>query len=650
MLKKRAGAQVTVFISLIMMCVFSFFCVLLESARTAGARWYLQTAACSAMDSVFSQYHRQLWDSYRLLFSEYETEEELEADFSEFLRPYLETGNWYPMELASVSAGEISRATDEQGLYFEREILDYMKYGVWKMDFDADTAGKLWEDAREAAAVKDVSELYRGRSREALKLEKSLEAIDEALEKQRKLRGEGFSDLCSYDGPGFRRTARKLIREFERMPGLVKNYRKRADDLARGLEESRRKYLEKSEACSGQVRALLENEIREYSAYVDEDGARRREVEALEDLSREQIRLVQSTVSEALEVERIIDEWEYDDEYDEGPDLPALWSPVENHFAELSIGNLTFEHGVKDKEKEGWLEQVESMYKDGFLELVLPEGATVSEKRAELADAPTQTEMLSDTGRSIGSLDHLLVDEYCGEFFRNFCQAEGGVAARSAPEETALDYEAEYLVSGAKTDKESLSGAVKQLLAVREGLNLIHILSDPKKRAEAKTIAMAITGAASVTPLLMVTTFFVMSVWALGEALMDVRGLLSGRKVALVKSAGDWCLEADKLLSMGQSRLVTAGGGERGLSYLSWLKILMFMGNIVTQEYRMMDLIQMNLRLRQPGFRMKRGVYRAGITGEVCGKHVFFSLGFVENSVGGGDHTYQMRVQAERSY
>ena len=168
MLKKRAGAQVTVFISLIMMCVFSFFCVLLESARTAGARWYLQTAACSAMDSVFSQYHRQLWDSYRLLFSEYETEEELEADFSEFLRPYLETGNWYPMELASVSAGEISRATDEQGLYFEREILDYMKYGVWKMDFDADTAGKLWEDAREAAAVKDVSELYRGRSREAL--------------------------------------------------------------------------------------------------------------------------------------------------------------------------------------------------------------------------------------------------------------------------------------------------------------------------------------------------------------------------------------------------------------------------------------------------------------------------------------------------
>ena len=71
--KQNPGGQITVFVSIILMLLFAFLCVLMESARTAGARWYLQMAASSAMDSVFSQYHRELWDRYRLLFAEYET-------------------------------------------------------------------------------------------------------------------------------------------------------------------------------------------------------------------------------------------------------------------------------------------------------------------------------------------------------------------------------------------------------------------------------------------------------------------------------------------------------------------------------------------------------------------------------------------------
>ena len=80
--KQNPSGQITVFVSMILMLLFAFLCVLMESARTAGARWYLQMAASSAMDSVFSQYHRELWDRYRLLFAEYETGEEIEADFA----------------------------------------------------------------------------------------------------------------------------------------------------------------------------------------------------------------------------------------------------------------------------------------------------------------------------------------------------------------------------------------------------------------------------------------------------------------------------------------------------------------------------------------------------------------------------------------
>ncbi len=687
---KQAGGQVTVFISLIMMCMFAFFCVLLESARTAGARWYLQAAASSALDSVFSQYHRQLWDSYRLLFAEYDGEEELEADFAEFMRPYLETENWYPVELDSASAEGILRATDEDGLYFEQEILDYMKYGVWNLDFDASTVDGLWDSAKEAAAVKDVAAAYRGHAKEALKLEKSLEAISKSLAEQEAKKKEGMSRLNAYDGPGFRREAEKLIRELERMPGLVKAYQKRADELAKGLEKSRMAYDGKRQECSAQVQQLLEQEIREYEAYVAVDGQRRREIEALEPLAGEQIQLVRQVIEEAKEVERTIDEWEDDDEDDDGPDLNALWRPVKRHFDRLEIRRLSFSHGVKDKEKEGWLNQVESMYQSGLLSLVLPEGTAVSEKKANMTEAPSGNEMFLADGRSIGFLDHLLVNEYCGQFFQNFCSQDGkagntggkgnagiagstegkGIAsgtgntgktggtgagqqnsgAHNRPEATVLDYEVEYLIGGRETDEGNLTDVVQRLLAIREGLNFVHILSDSKKRSEARNLAMVVTGAAAATPLLLVTAFFIMSVWALGESLMDIRGLLDGKRVALIKSGEDWNLELDHLLTMGERRSVETGGSERGLDYLSWLKILLFMEKAVLQEYRMMDIMQMNLMLGQKSFRMRRGVYQVDIEGKFCGKHVFFSLGFVEKLLGQTDHVYPMEVRMERSY
>ena len=188
------------------------------------------------------------------------------------------------------------------------------------------------------------------------------------------------------------------------------------------------------------------------------------------------------------------------------------------------------------------------------------------------------------------------------------------------------------------------------LLAVRSGLNLIHILSDNAKRAQARELAAVITGAGSITPLILVTTFFVMSVWALGEALMDVKGLLAGRKVMLFKAAEDWTLSVEKLLALGRDGKPDTGGGERGLSYLSWLKILLFVEPLVCQEYRIMDVIELNLGQENSGFRMRNGVYQVHISGSVCGKHLFFSPAFVENLMGNHEQGMMMTVKTERRY
>lgn len=639
----RVKGQVTVFLSLIIMCVFTLICGLLESARTAGARWYLQMAVSSSLDSVFSQYHRPLWDSYRLLFAEYEDEEELEADFSRFLLPYLETENWYPMELSEAVTEEFLTAVDDNGTYLEQEILDYMKYGIWEMDFDAGTVEELWTGVREAAAVKDVAADYRGNAKEALKLEKALEAVSECLRKQEELRKEGLSKLRAYDGPGFRRRAEQLVRELERVPGLVEAYRRKADALAKSLEKSREAFRGRQEEIGDSAQELLEQEIRQYESYVAVDGQRRLEVEALAAQSDQQAELVRTVIEEAREVERVIDEWDDDDEDDDGPDLAALWSPVIRRFSQISIHTLSFSHGVKDKEKEGYLNRISQMCGKGLLGLVIPEGTKVSAGSVDLAEAPSTTEIWSEGARMTSLADHLLVNEYCGKFFRYFG------SDHEEPSEGPA-YELEYLIEGKSIEEDNLSGAVTRLLAVREGLNLLHILSDSQKRAEARNLALAITGVAGVTPLVFLTAFMIMSMWALGEAVVDIRGLLAGNKVMLIKAREDWTLDLDGLLTMGRQGELQTGKGSRGLDYRAWLKILLIMEDLVCQEYRMMDLIQTNIRKKQDSFRMRRGMYQTKLLSRISGKHVFFSLGFMDKSGGGQEHRYQMEAEAERAY
>ena len=71
-----------------------------------------------------------------------------------------------------------------------------------------------------------------------------------------------------------------------------------------------------------------------------------------------------------------IDSWEPEDEDDE-LDEAALWRPVAAHWSGYAMLSLGIEFGVKDKEKEDFLEQVGRLVSGGILELVLPEGTVV---------------------------------------------------------------------------------------------------------------------------------------------------------------------------------------------------------------------------------------------------------------------------------
>ena len=142
---KTKQGEISVFLSLILVCVLSLFLGLVESARMAGARLYLEMAADSSVSSVMSQYNRNLWEMYHLLFLEAESDEAIEESFASYLEFYLNRENLYPMQIKEVDVKETERMTDDGGRSLEKEIISYVSYRFPKILTDLTNVEDLFE-------------------------------------------------------------------------------------------------------------------------------------------------------------------------------------------------------------------------------------------------------------------------------------------------------------------------------------------------------------------------------------------------------------------------------------------------------------------------------------------------------------------------
>ncbi|MFR9308207.1 MAG: hypothetical protein ACLVK6_05300, partial [Lachnospiraceae bacterium] len=137
--------SVTVFLALVITCCSAMICSLTESARTAGARFYVRNMADASINSLFSQYHRELWDSYRIIGYAYENDQNCTREMENFIRPYLEHCGWYALRSPEISITKKTFLTDEGGRWFEQEILDYLKFGWINLNTAPAPAEELWE-------------------------------------------------------------------------------------------------------------------------------------------------------------------------------------------------------------------------------------------------------------------------------------------------------------------------------------------------------------------------------------------------------------------------------------------------------------------------------------------------------------------------
>lgn len=158
-----------------------------------------------------------------------------------------------------------------------------------------------------------------------------------------------------------------------------------------------------------------------------------------------------------------------------------------------------------------------------------------------------------------------------------------------------LNYEVEYLLSDSGSDYENLSVVAKKLLAVREGANLIYLLSDSDKMSLIKELS-AVLSAIIVSPELEpVFEVLIIGLWSYAESLNDLKILFNGGKVPLTKTTANWATDLEGGLNLGMISKSSEDMGE-GMDYKQYLEMLLLFEDVERITFRSMDLIEMNLR------------------------------------------------------
>ncbi len=232
---------------------------------------------------------------------------------------------------------------------------------------------------------------------------------------------------------------------------------------------------------------------------------------------------------------------------------------------------------------------------------------------------------------SVSFGEKLLLGEYIFHTM-DFC---GGIRMQGAK------YEAEYVIAGGSTEAEALERTAVQIMLIRTGLNLVYLMTDGDKLAAAESAAYAAAAAAGAPELGKPLKYVLLSAWALGESVTDLRCLYQGGRVPLWKTAEDWSLSA---LSLTKA---AAPAAKKGLYYEDYLRLLFCMGDSSEMLLRMMDVIEARIRLTDRSFRMSRLMVSAEITAEARVEYLYLKLPWFRRLAGTGNEAV---LQDKRSF
>ncbi len=239
----------------------------------------------------------------------------------------------------------------------------------------------------------------------------------------------------------------------------------------------------------------------------------------------------------------------------------------------------------------------------GIIETLVSDGIAVSDKKLDLKNTASHRTLVKGDGviRPDSNPDsvqnELLFDQYLRWKMSSFINDLS---------HSSCSYELEYILNGKNTDQANFRDTVFKLFTIREAADTMAVFKDSSKKAQCKTLAGVVAFILCNPEIVDPLTDMLLFTWGFAESVVDVRTLLKGGKVPLMKTGDEFSIQHIGQLVLFLKLPVSGAGTGKGLDYGDYLTMLLAAGNKDKKVMRAMDVIEMNMRTKNgnKGFRM----------------------------------------------
>ncbi len=290
------------------------------------------------------------------------------------------------------------------------------------------------------------------------------------------------------------------------------------------------------------------------------------------------------------------------------------------------------------------LDEISRYMTMGILELILGSDVSISDKQITLVELPSHRELKRGNGsykEETSVTSKVIFVEYLKEKFKSVIDYE-----ENPEEETTLDYQLEYIYAGKKSDSKNLEAVLSKMLLMREGINLAYLVTDTAKVAKAEALAIALVGYLGIPAFVEGMKYALLAGWAFVESVVEIRGLVDGKKVAMIKNSDNWNVDFSEIATFNDIELdeVTSG-----VDYLDCLRLLFYMEDAEQFTIRSLDIIELEIQ-RKTGnnnFFVDNCMMKCRACGNWHIDNVFLNMGYRILATNGG---YDASTSVEYTY
>lgn len=531
-----AKGQITVFLSLLLLILLSFFVAAIASAQSAVRIWYGENSLHLSMQGLYTNYCRPLWDSYHLFMLEGESKEALTATLegyqSDTTGPFLSHTN------AFFSIEETTPFLDNQAEIYKNQMIAYMKYHMTDAFFEKAEAARDEEQQNQEAVTKEKEALDQLENR--AKLEKRLLLIIRRIEGAVVVNGE-----VQVESSFIKQISPKEITPLA--VGVDQSI------LWEKLQDFYISYEDVSVSKCRRVLYLIKEVIKDIEQLEQNQSF---DVES-QSLYAQVIEMKGTLRSNQLILEEYLEECQEEEAY----------VMLQNY----QIQSLHFEYGQLTLEKpRNPLKLLQKSIGSNLLSLVvedenqlynreLPQKLLLFQGSKEQTGMSISKQMKNMDADDVGSVgeplaayqatsrskasDALFENAYLQTHFSNYCSSQ----------ETVYHYEQEYLLAGGKTEKEALANVLEQLLLQRTMINFAALVFDKEISNKAYITALALVGYTGMEALVEVVKTSILLCYAMEEGIIELALLLKGEEIPIMKDKGSFLLSYEELLIFGRS-------------------------------------------------------------------------------------------------